>query len=103
MGKVDDVQIARHAGRARVTALLLGPQALGPRVGGPVGRWIGGAARRLSGSSGPVRIPVDMIRSLDVVVTLRVAVDDLPRVRDLEEWLHRNVIGRIPGSEHGAE
>lgn len=103
VGKVDDLEIARHAGAAHVVALLLGPQALGTRVGGHVGRWIRGIGRTTASGSGPIRIPVELVADLGVAVKLKVPAEELPRVGDAEEWLRQRFIRRIPGSEHGSE
>ncbi len=103
VGKVDDLEIARHAGMAHVVAVLMGPQALGGRLGGHVGRWIGGLGRRLSKEPDPVRVPIELIEDLGVVVRLKVRADRLPREGDAEEWFRERFIARIPGSEHGSE
>jgi sporulation protein YlmC with PRC-barrel domain len=42
IGKIDDVELSDPQGGEppRITALLLGPQAHGQRLGGRLGRWV---------------------------------------------------------------
>ncbi len=104
IGKVDDLELDGQPGSdLRVRALLLGPQALGPRLGGRIGALIAGIGRRLAGSDGPATIPVSSIEHLGVVVELRAQAEEVPETRDLEDWLLEHVIERIPGSQHGSE
>jgi sporulation protein YlmC with PRC-barrel domain len=101
VGKVDDVELDRGPDDAlHVTALLVGQQALGDRIGGRLGRWIAGAARRLSPDyqRGPIRIPFDLVAEINSAVNLSVRREllvDPP----LETWLREHLIGRIPGAD----
>jgi sporulation protein YlmC with PRC-barrel domain len=102
VGKVDDVELTYDAdGTARVTALLMGQQVLGDRIGGLLGRCIAGAARRLSDEPGkpPERIPIDLVAKVNSAVNLTVRRDLLPG-QPLETWLRDHLIGRIPGAGH---
>src|SRR5215212_11430319 len=75
VGKVDDVELDVDAdGTPYVAALLVGQQALGDRIGGRLGRWIAGTARRLSldHDRGPIRIPYDLVAELTSAVNLSV-------------------------------
>ncbi|GAB1692286.1 hypothetical protein [Krasilnikovia sp. M28-CT-15] len=102
VGKVDDVELTCDAdGTVRVSALLLGQQALGERIGGVLGRWIAGMARRLSDSPDrpPPRISIDLVAEFGSAITLKVRRDLLPDP-PLETWLRDHVIGRIPGAGH---
>jgi hypothetical protein len=77
VGKVDDVELDVDAdGTPYVAALLVGQHALGQRIGGRLGSWIAGTARRLSPDyhRGPLPDPA------------------------LESWLRDHLIGRIPGA-----
>ena len=100
VGKVDDVELDVDAdGTPYVAALLVGQQALGDRIGGRLGRWIAGTARRLSPDydRGPIRIPYDLVAELTSAVNLSVRRELLPDP-PLETWLRDHLIGRIPGA-----
>jgi sporulation protein YlmC with PRC-barrel domain len=101
VGKVDEVEFeADDQGGPYLSALLVGPQALGPRIGGWLGRLMAGAARRLgTGRSGPLRIPYELVREVDCAVQLTVR-KDLLREPELESWLRGHLIARIPGAGH---
>ncbi|WP_433221745.1 PRC-barrel domain-containing protein [Dactylosporangium sp. CS-047395] len=105
VGKVDDVELAIDTdGVPHIAALLVGPQALGRRLGGHLGRWISGIAGRLhpAESPDPLRIP------WDIVNTDRIADDNAVRLTvrrelltepSLETWLREHLIARIPGAD----
>jgi sporulation protein YlmC with PRC-barrel domain len=100
VGKVDDVELDRGAdGTLYVAALLVGQKALGVRIGGRLGRWIAGAARRLSYDydQGPIRIPFDLVAEVGSAITLSVRRELLPDPA-LEAWLGDHLIDRIPGA-----
>jgi sporulation protein YlmC with PRC-barrel domain len=99
VGKVDEVElIVDEHGTPRLTALLVGPQVLGPRISGWLGRLVTGAASRLgSDRSGPLRIPYDLVRSVGPAIELSVR-RDLLREPELETWLRERLIARIPGN-----
>lgn len=98
--KVDDVQLEiADDGTAYVTALLTGPAALGPRIGGQVGRAMVAVQRRLhySGGSGPGRIPIHLVSEIGSAITVSAQPADL-QVRGLEDWVRANIVSRIPGA-----
>jgi sporulation protein YlmC with PRC-barrel domain len=100
VGKVDDVEIDVGAdGAPYVAALLVGQQVLGERIGGRLGGWMAGAARRLSPTPGgtPLRIPYDLVATVTSAVNLSVHRELLPEA-PLEAWLRDHLIGRIPGA-----
>jgi sporulation protein YlmC with PRC-barrel domain len=100
VGKVDDVELdLDDDGIPYVAALLIGQQALGERIGGRLGAWIAGAARRLSPdyNRGPIRIPYDLVADVDSAVNLSVHREVLPDPA-LETWLRDHLIDRIPGA-----
>jgi sporulation protein YlmC with PRC-barrel domain len=101
VGKVDDVELDRaEDGGLYVATLLTGLEALGPRVGGALGRWMAAAAGRVQlERQGPRRIPYDLVASVESAVVLSVKRDLLPEP-ELETWLNQHLIGRIPGAEH---
>ncbi|HEY0530112.1 MAG TPA: hypothetical protein VGD29_00770 [Actinoplanes sp.] len=100
VGKVDDVELdVDDDGTPYVAALLVGQQALGERIGGRLGAWIAGTARRLSPDydRGPIRIPYDLVAEVDSAVNLSVHREVLPDPA-LETWLRDHIIDRIPGA-----
>lgn len=103
VGKVDDIELALESGRMRVTALLLGPQALGGRLGGRLGRWIAAMAQRIGDHDGPIRLPIEDVGAFDVSIELKVPAEEIGRVGDLEDWLRDHFISRIPGARRAAE
>ncbi|MFC3501995.1 hypothetical protein ACFOOK_13615 [Micromonospora krabiensis] len=100
VGKVDDVEFgADDDGVPYVRTLLVGPGALGDRVGGRLGRLLVLAAERFV-TDRPltaVRIPFELVERVDSAVRLRARADELPP-SPVEEWLRRNLIERIPGA-----
>lgn len=98
IGKIDDLELGTSDdGSVEVVALLLGPQALGPRVGGAVGRTIAGIGARLSGDPAPARIGLELVDELGVIVKLKVPLAQLP-VGRFEGWVREHLIEPIPGS-----
>jgi sporulation protein YlmC with PRC-barrel domain len=100
VGKVDDVELDVDGdGTPYVTTLLVGQQALGDRIGGTLGRWIAGTARRLSPDyhRGPTRISYDLVAAVNSAVNLSVRRELLPDPA-LETWLRDHLIDRIPGA-----
>jgi sporulation protein YlmC with PRC-barrel domain len=99
VAKVDDVELATDdQGRLRVVALLAGQHVLGDRIGGWIGRFIAGVARRQHPDRPEaMRIPIEDVERVEAEVLLRVSTRDLPD-RPLEAWLAAKVIGRIPGA-----
>lgn len=104
LGKVDDVEleVPDGGGPPRVTALLLGPQAHGPRIGGHVGRWMARAGARLAGTDQPYRIPLDLVDQFDTSIRLRVTRHALADFDRLERWLQETFIDRIPGGRRAS-
>jgi sporulation protein YlmC with PRC-barrel domain len=99
VGKADDVELTYDPdGVPHVTALLLGQQVLGDRIGGVLGRWIASIARRLSDPGRPpLRIDFSLVGSVGSAITLTVRRDLLPDP-PLEVWLRDHLINRIPGA-----
>lgn len=101
VGKVDDVELTMPAdGPPFVSALLCGPTALGPRIGGRLGRWWTAVGRRLRPNDDPypVRIPMDLIERFDRrAVRLSVSSEELP-VDRMRIWAREHIVERIPGS-----
>jgi hypothetical protein len=100
VGNVDDIELAvAEDGTLSVAALLVGAQVWGARLGGRLGDSIAGMATRLQRRTpaGPIRIPFELVRESAPAITLSVSRDLLAEP-ELETWLRRHVIARIPGS-----
>ena len=94
---------ARTGGSA-VAALLAGPGAFGPRLGGRLGRWTVSIWRRLRPDADPPpgRIDAALVTGTDSAVHVSAAVGELG-LDGLERWVRRYVVEPIPGSGHAAE
>ncbi len=105
VGKVDDLELATPGGGAPpvLEALLIGPQALGARIGGRLGRAMAGIASRVAGTERPLAIPMEQVDEIGVVVRLRVSLDELPDAGRLECWMRDQVVARIPGARRATE
>lgn len=105
VAKVDDLELAtRSDGTLEVTAILTGPGALGPRLGGAVGAIATAVWARLSGRDpdDPRRIGIDLVTEVTTVVTLGVSRRDLD-VDGFEDWARERVIEAIPGAGEADE
>lgn len=105
VGKVDDLELSEdpEGGPPVLTAVLTGPLALGPRIGGRLGAWWAAVGRRLrpDDNPNPNRIPVTRIDHVDrVELKLTVSRDRLDADR-LRDWTRDHLIGPIPGSGSG--
>jgi hypothetical protein len=69
LGKIDDLELTEppDGGAPVLTALLCGPTALAPRIGGRLGAWWGAIGRRLrpTDEEYPNRIPIRQVASVD--------------------------------------
>jgi len=102
--KVDDLELEPGPdGVPRVTAVLVGPAALAPRLGGKAARWLASVQRRLSVGEGKGPARLDFARVTGIGAVVRV---DLPEenagLHALEDWMRENVIGRLPGAGHAS-
>jgi hypothetical protein len=100
-GMIDDIELTDAGDGLVWTAILSGPTALGPRIGGRLGLWWASVARRLrQGADGePARVPVERIAQLDHrEVRLDVARADIGNGA-LRDWVLEKVITRIPGGQ----
>jgi hypothetical protein len=105
--KVDDLELtAREDGRLVLTALLVGPGALGPRLGPRLGSWVTAVWRRLRADTAadpqPGRISASELVSVDSAVHVAVRAAEGPErgLSGFEAWVHDNVIAKIPGYRH---
>jgi hypothetical protein len=105
VAKVDDLELTEsNDGRLMVSAILTGPGALGPRLGGRPGHWLVAVWHRLRPDVDPRpgRIAADAITDLDSAVHIAVRTHELPG-NHLEAWVNDHVIGRLPGATHEPE
>lgn len=101
LGKVDDLECSVADGQIFVSALLCGPGAWAPRIGGRLGAWILAVWRRLHPAANPepARVPCEAIAQIDSAVHVRVPADVLA-TNALDEWMNAHLIERLPGAEH---
>jgi hypothetical protein len=96
-GKVDDLELdERDDGRLVVTALLVGPGALGPRIGGGSGSIVVRTWARLAGRGrGETdRIEYGDVAAIDSAVHLGVTRSAGPA----EDWARTRIVAALPGS-----
>lgn len=101
-GRVDDLELTVPGpGEPPVlTALLCGPTAFGPRLGGRLGTWWQAIGRRLRPvtESYPNRIPAELLDHVGrLKITLLTRREHLDSYR-FRQWTGEKIIGRIPGS-----
>lgn len=101
-GRVDDLELSDPIpGQPPVlTALLCGPTAFGPRIGGRLGTWWLAIGRRLRPVTDPYpnRIPVELIDCVDrLEISLLTVRQNLDTDR-FRRWVEDKIIGRIPGN-----
>jgi hypothetical protein len=100
VAKLDDLELTqRQDGRLVVTAMLTGPGALGPRLGGRLGAWTVAIWRRLRADVEPEpgRITIADLVDLDSAVHVSARLGDL-RVNGFETWVDDHVVSRLPGA-----
>jgi hypothetical protein len=104
--KIDDLELMQTApGQPYyVTAILAGPAALGPRIGGPIGRFMVRLRRRLHPScdAEPPRVAWAVVSEIASAVRI-VLQPSQTEVRSLEDWLRRHLIDHIPGAGDAPE
>lgn len=104
LGKVDDLLFTEQPDAPPVlTALLIGQQAFGARLGGRAGHWWTRLAQRLSPYQGPSEVPVESIRKIATVVTLDRHAEDFPQLLQSEKWLRRHLVTKLPGGERESD
>jgi hypothetical protein len=100
VGMVDDIELSDEL-RPAITAILRGPTALGPRIGGRIGTWWLSVGRRLRPTEDPYpdRIPIELVRQINHRgVTVNQTAGQLGRGR-LHAWTLDKIIGRLPGGD----
>jgi len=103
-GKVDDVELERSAdGESfHVVAILSGAGALGPRLGGRLGRFVAAVHGRLADERIPARVPFGVVSDLGNHVTVTLDREHLESNR-LEAWTRDHVVDHFPGARHAPE
>ena len=105
ISNVDDIELEERAdGTLIVSGFLVGPGALGPRVGGALGFVTVSLWSRLTGrdSDDPRRIDYAHVIDISTVLT----VDESRKVVDidgLETWARDRVIAALPGASGDAD
>jgi len=100
VAKVDDVEVEeRPDGRLAVTALLTGPGALGPRLGGALGGISSRAWARLTGKDSSDSNPIDysLVADIGSAITLSVSRAAVG-VDGFEVWARTRIIAALPGA-----
>lgn len=102
LGRVDDLAFEQHGlGSPRLVGILMGPEALGARLGGVLGDIVAAAGRlRPDGPNRP-EVAIADLASVGIELRLKANRDDLPFPRS-EGWVREHVIGRIPGARHAS-
>lgn len=100
--KVDDLELTEGlAGELSVSAILVGPGALGPRLGGRLGEWVVAGWRRLRMDRHAEPGRIDWSAVTDVTSSVKVARTRAElNVEGFETWVDERIIKRIPGSRH---
>lgn len=100
VGVVDDLELS-DTDPPELVALLSGPIAFGPRLGGRMGVWWLSVARRLHADRDPtvVRLPLLLVKEVrrSGIVLRRNA--EAVGTRQMRTWVLRNVVSRIPGHQ----
>ncbi|WP_410671504.1 PRC-barrel domain-containing protein [Amycolatopsis sp. cmx-4-68] len=96
VGKVDDLELRAEGGTLVVDALLVGPEALADRIGGPVGKLLRRIGRGFR-TQAPQRIPLNAIRRVEPTVVVTTAVAQAT-TSPSQDWLRRRIVDRIPGA-----
>ncbi|MGZ6825660.1 MAG: hypothetical protein ACXVGH_02625 [Mycobacteriales bacterium] len=101
VGNVDDVEllVPEDGSPPYVVALLTGPQALGPRLGGLLGGWVVFWSHALSRGSGrePGRIGMELVTDLGSQVTVARTRAELG-VHANEDRARDYLVARLPGA-----
>lgn len=100
VSNVDDLELTfPDNGPPYVSAILCGPQALAPRLGGLLGRWLQFWSEVLSREKTvePGRIPIELVNGIGSAVTVTKARSTLG-VHGNEDRAREYLIDRIPGA-----
>jgi sporulation protein YlmC with PRC-barrel domain len=97
VAKVDDLELTEQDGSLTVSALLLGPGVLGPRLGGRLGAWMAAVWRRLHPAEDPRpgRIDISRVSCVDSAVHLLDSRAEIG-IDGFEHWAYTKVVSRLP-------
>lgn len=104
VGKVDDLELTPAENPDEpptVTAVLVGPSALAPRLG-RLGRGLAALLVAIRGHADPARISAGVLREVGDHVGLSVTAEELGHQAG-EDWVRDHVIGHLPGAGHAPE
>jgi sporulation protein YlmC with PRC-barrel domain len=103
-GKVDDVELEPSADGEtfHVVAILSGAGALGPRLGGRLGRFVAAVHGRLADERIPARVPFGVVSDLGNHVTVTLSRDQLESNRT-EAWTRTHIVDHVPGADRAPE
>jgi hypothetical protein len=98
MGKVDGIVVELCEGRPpRLAYLEVGGTTRARRLHPRLGQWVAALVVKWGlGSGQPYRIPWSKIRDIGIDVEVDLRAEETP-VLDLELWLRKHIIRRIPG------
>lgn len=95
LGRVADVEITLDDdGTARLTALIVGPEALAGRVFS----WLPGVVRRLCHGRFEYRISIDEVEEFGHTIQLRHDDDHYEFGPANDDWVYNHIVRFIPGS-----
>lgn len=101
LGRVDDLELSDED-PPHVTAILLGPEALGRRLGGLLGAFVAGFARLRPDGGVPPRIDWDHVTQVGAEVETDLDADSLDFPHG-ERWFREHVVDRLPASSASSE
>lgn len=99
LAKADDLELEELRGRLHLSGILVGPGALGPRLGGAlqyvsVNTWSRLARRDVDD---PRRIDYGHVKDISTVITIDEGRDSV-EIDGLETWTRERIIEALPGS-----
>jgi len=101
--KVDDLEftVPDDGSAPYVSAILCGPAALGPRLGGLLGRWLVASTHTFGRSANDRlgRIGMELVTDLGTAITVARSRRDLG-VHENEDRAREYLVERIPGACH---
>ena len=106
LGNVDDLELVVSHDGWFITALLVGPAALGRRLPGRLGRWTIAIWRRLQTSPDPeaTRVAIEDVTDIGSAITVSPsAAALLAESFGFELWLREFVVARLPGATGGGD